>query len=216
MKPVIQIGASSYVGDFVLPKALVDWEKTNPNIELRITTSDSEDVFRGVVDGSLEAGIIGAALEDERIETEEFIHNADELVLIAHPEHPFSEKGEISAREILDQPFIAREKGSATRMWYRDRLSIVDVPLDDLNIVSEVDSHQAAVSAVEAGAGVAFVLRGAAKDALDLGRVKEIRVKELSPLVGSLYLVHLKEPLLSEDAKRVLEFLRSESKKLAA
>ncbi len=216
MKPIVRIGASSYVGDYVMPRALVDWEKTNPELELKIDISDSEDVFTRVLEGGYEAGVIGAALEDERIVTEEFVHNADELILIAPPDHEFAKKGEISVKELKGCRFIIREPGSATRMWYRERLATQDIGLDDLDIVSEVDSHQAAISAVEAGAGCSFVLRGAARDALDVGRVKEVRIKELSPMMGSLYLIHSREELLSEPTKRALKFLSDEKAKLAA
>ncbi|MCL4499563.1 MAG: LysR substrate-binding domain-containing protein [Chloroflexi bacterium] len=216
MKPTMRIGASSYVGDYVMPKALVDWEKMNPEIELKIDVSDSERVFTGVIEGTLEAGAIGAALEDERIQTEEFVHNADELILIAPASHPFANKNEVTVHELKGQRFIVREPGSATRMWYRERLAVEDLTLDDMDIVCEVNSHQAAISAVEAGAGISFVLRGAARDALDTGRVKEVRVKELSPLMGSLYLVHLDRRLLSDQGKQVLGFLEDEKAKLTA
>ncbi|MCL5292247.1 MAG: LysR substrate-binding domain-containing protein [Actinobacteria bacterium] len=216
MKPTLRVGTSSYVGDYVMPKALVDWEQMNPEIELKIDISDSEGVFTGVLDGTFEVGVIGAALEDERIVTEEFIHNADELILITPTDHPFASKNEVPVKDLKGQNFIVREPGSATRMWYRERLSVADVSLDDLNIVCEVDSHQAAISAVEAGAGISFVLRGAARDALDVGRVKEVRVRELSPLMGSLYLIHPGEQLLSDQTKRMLHFLEEEKIKLAA
>lgn len=215
MKQIITIGTSSYVGDYVMPRALADWSSMNPEIELKMTISDSETVFTGVLEGALEAGVIGAALEDERIDTEEFVHNADELVLIVPPEHRFANYDEVSVQDLKGQDFIVREPGSATRMWYRERLGSSDVTLDELNIVSEVGSHQAAISAVEAGAGMTFALRLAARDALDLGRVKEMRVSELSPLTGSLYLVHGKEALLSDDGKHLLNFLQGEKTKLS-
>lgn len=216
MKPTIKIGASGYVGDYVIPRALVDWEKTYPDVELQITVSDSGEVFARVIDGTLEAGVIGAALEDKRVVTEEFIRNADELILIAPLDHPFAKRGEISAQELKGQPFIVREPGSATRMWYREKLATEGIDFDDLDVISEVDSHQAAISSVEAGAGLTFVLRGAARDAMDAGRVKEVKIKELSPMMGSLYLVHRQESTMSEPAKRLFKFLEQERARLTA
>lgn len=212
MKRKIHIGASCYAGEKIIPLMVPDWDRTDSQSELKVEISDSETIFENVINGDLEVGLIGASLEHEEVETQEFLTN-DELILIAPKEHPFNSKKEISINELNGQNFIIREPGSATRMWLRENLSNHGLSLDDLNIVAEMSCHTSILTAVEAGSGVAFIPKGSVKESLSLGRINEIRIKEMSPITGSICLINNREHL-TEDGKKVLSFFEKEKNKV--
>ncbi|MCL6473082.1 MAG: hypothetical protein K6T91_09805 [Firmicutes bacterium] len=214
MKNVVNIGASSYTGEFLMPQLLADWEKQNPDTELKVEISDSSQVFEQVLDSKIDAGIIGMSLENESVTAEPFLRNY-ELILIAPPDHPFA-KGEIAVNDLKGQNFILREPGSATRMWYREMLSRYGITFDDLNVVAEFDTYTAIIKAVEAGAGLSFVLRKSAEDSLKAGRVKEVKIKDVQPMMGSIYIIYNTEFPMSDETKMFLDFIEAEKPKLMA
>ncbi len=213
MKKIVTIGASSYTGNYLLPRILPDWQRLNPDTELKLEITDSEDVFNQVDEGLIEFGLIGACLESENVEAHELLQN-DELILIVPPDHPFAGRKDVTVEALRGQDFILREPGSATRMWYREMFNRASITFDDFNVVAELDSHPAVISAVEAGCGIAMVPRNAASDSLDLGRVKAVPIKELSPMTGSIYMVWPRANSLSGSTRQFMDFLESEKPRL--
>ena len=209
MKKLVTVGASSYTGNYLLPRMLRNWEEVNPDTEIKLEITDSEDVFLQVQDGLIEVGLIGACLESENVEAHEFTQN-DQLILIVPIGHDFADRGEIEIDELRGEDFVLREPGSATRMWYREAFNRFKLTLDDLNVVAELDSHPAVITAVEAGSGLAMVPRHAADDALDAGRVKELRIRELAPMTGSLYMIWPRTDSLSPQTRQFIDWLETE------
>jgi len=216
MKNAVHIGASSYTGEFLLPQLIADWEKQNPDTELKLDISDSSLVFEQVISGDLEAGVIGMPLENSNVKADIFLSNYDELILIAPSDHPFAKKGEIAIEDLNGQDFILREPGSATRMWYREVLATRGITFESLNVVAELGSYPAIIKAVETGSGLSFVLRKCAEDAIEMGRVKELRIKDISPLMGNLYIIYNTDMPLSDTTRRFISFLEAEKPKLMA
>ncbi len=209
MKKVVTVGASSYTGTYLLPRILTDWDRLNPETELRLEITDSEDVFHQVEDGLVELGVIGACLESAAVEAHEFLQN-DQLALIVPAGHQFAQRGSVSIADLRGEDFILREPGSATRMWYRETFNRFGLSLKEMNIVAELDSHPAVIKAVEAGSGISMVPKNAALDAVQLGRVKEVRIDEISPLTGSLYMIWPRSNSLSPQARQFMNFLEAE------
>jgi len=216
MKNIVNVGASSYTGEFLLPQVLADWEKQNPDMELKVDISDSSQVFEQVINGDIEAGVIGMSLENNVVKAETFLNNFDELVLVAPAENPLANKGELLVEDLKGQDFILREPGSATRMWYREVLATHGITFENLNVVAELDTYPAIIKAVESGSGLSFVLKKAAKDSLEMGRIKEIKLKDLPPLMGNLYVIYNTERPMSNGTRRFLSFLEAEKPKLMA
>lgn len=213
-KRVVSIGASNYIGDYILPRMLADWELQEPYTELKVESADSEEIFDQVQNGELDLGVIGSSLESDKLETREFIDN-DKLILIAPADHPLASKEEISVMELKGQSFILREAGSGTRMWCREQFSRFGVSFDDLNVRAELGSHRAIITAVESGCGLALVPRRAAEESLELGYIAEINVKELSPMTGSLYMIYPKGDSISAEATEFINFLQMERPKFS-
>lgn len=213
MKKKLSLGASSYAGEYLIPMMLPDWQKSGNNSELKVEIGDSESIFEQVLSGDLEVGLIGVCFEHEDLETREFILN-DELVLICPPDHPLADKKRITAQNLKGQNFCVREPGSATRMWMRESLAKQGVSFDDLNLVCELDTHKAVISAVQAGVGLACVPKLVAKEAAWQNKVKVINVEGLSPINGSMCTIWNKG-LLTQDGEELLSFLNAEKAKIS-
>ena len=70
------------------------------------------------------------------------------------------------------------------------------IELDDLNIVSYVDSNEMIKKMIELNLGVSFISQIAVKNEVDLGLVKSLNIKDLD-LKRNFYFVHSKKRTLS-------------------
>lgn len=212
MKKKMLLGASSYAGEYLIPMMLPDWQKAGNSSELKVEIGDSESIFEQVLSGDIEVGLIGVCFEHDDLETQEFILN-DELILICPKDHPMVGKKQCRPADLKGQNFIVREPGSATRMWMRESLSRQGVSFDDLNLVAELDTHRAVISAVQAGVGLACVPKLAAKEAINQNKVKELNVQGISPITGSMCTIWNKQ-FLTSSGEELLSFLDSEKNKM--
>src|SRR5439155_312362 len=89
----------------------------------------------------------------------------DELVVIAPAGHRFAAGGEVALDDLLEEPFVLRERGSGTRQVAEAYLVEAGVELERMLVVAElagIDAIKAAVaaggSAVDAAVATAFAL----------------------------------------------------------
>ena len=113
----------------------------------------------------------------------------DNVVLIVPCSHPWAKRDVIAPKELCDADFILRDQESGTHEEVETALREVDLSLDDLNVVMEIGNSEAISMAVEEGIGMAFVSRTIARRAIDLGKIKEVRVAGLS-LKREIFIAH--------------------------
>ena len=75
----------------------------------------------------------------------------DGLVVFAAPDHPAANSGGLDDRDLLDQRWIVRERGSGTRQTFDRAMQGL---LPNLDIAMELQHTEAIKRAVEAGLGV--------------------------------------------------------------
>lgn len=59
-----------------------------------------------------------------------------------------------------------------------------------------------------------MVPRRAALESLELGRIKEVKIKEMMPMKGNLYMICPKGDTLSAETREFMDFLGTEKAKL--
>ena len=91
-------------------------------------------------------------------------------------------------------------------MVVEEKLHEVGLRSQDLNIIMEIGSTRAVITAVEAGLGLSWVSRLAVKDALQLGQVKELSVEGFS-IERPLFLTHNKKKTLSPLAQEFIQYI---------
>jgi len=182
----LNIGASTIPGEYILPLFMGGFSKAYPGIKVRLRVGGSGKVVEWVNAKEVALGVTGTMVEGNWLECEPWID--DELVLIAPTDSYWNNKKKISLEELMTQPLILREPGSGTRKTIEDRLHKKGVSLEQCQAVMEVGSTRSVITAVQAGLGLSFVSRWAAKETLELGKINEIRIPELY-LGRKLYLV---------------------------
>jgi len=172
----IYIGASTIPATYILPRVLSALRSNHPDITTYIKTADSEDVMNMVLAGEVEIGIIGKSPANKKLEAQELWK--DRLVLAVPGNHAWSKKKAITIKDLLTEPFIVREKGSATRdfmeNYFKEKKS---VNLSQFNICAELGSSEAVKEAIIAGLGVSIISVYAIERELQQGMVAKIPIQ---------------------------------------
>lgn len=169
------IGGSTIPGEYILPEYIGRFKKTHPNITVTLKIGDTQDIIDMIMDGIVEAGVIGSIADDKRIECREF--SKDELVLVASSRHFKGIKNQIGIKDLKNIPLIVREKGSGSRKTLEDVLKKNGVNMNELNIAAEVGSTEAVKQSVRAGIGASFLSLFAVKNEIPRKILRKISIK---------------------------------------
>lgn len=202
------IAASTIPAEFILPALLARFKQQHPAVNIQLDVSDSLTVIDGIRNDTYEIGFCGLAPEGHDLTS--FRVSGDEIVLIVFPDHPFALKTEISPDELAGEPLIFRESTSGTQRNLEH--SLARAGLDPGKLVPNLvlGSTQAVVSAVTAGAGIAFVSDMAVNKVLDQGLVQTVKIRGLS-LNRDFYCVFRQERVVSRLLEVFISFIRIEA-----
>lgn len=167
----LTIAASTTPGQYVLPRLLGGFLAEFPEVGATLLVHDTAEVVESVEGGEANIGMTGARIPGTRVHFEEA--GDDDLVLICPPGSPLAAEG-VTLAEVVEQPFILRERGSGTRLVMEEVLREAGVDPGDLDVALELGTNEAIVSAVEGGMGVGVVSRWVADKALRLSTVAEV------------------------------------------
>jgi DNA-binding transcriptional LysR family regulator len=206
------LAASSVPGQHLLPHVLAAFRARFPLVRARVAVSDTEAALRQVERGRADLGLVGGPgggphLEFQRLTT-------DELVLVVPRRHPWWRKKHVSPADLIGQPLVQRESGSASRVCFERSLERVGTTTSALNVVLELGSGEAVREAVLEGAGVAVLSRRAVRTDVRAGRLKPIRVDRLA-LRRDISVVRDRRRVLSAPARHFLTFLTDHPKPTA-
>jgi DNA-binding transcriptional LysR family regulator len=152
---MLTIASARTIGTYSLPTMLDRFRTKFPAIKLHIKVGRSSDVLNMVVD---EEAHLGLARELHHPDVLTMPLYEEEIVLVAHPKHPFALKGKASIYEIAKEPLILYDPGSAYFVLIQEVCQEAGVvPRVEMNL----DSIEATKRMVEIGFGVSFLPLGA-------------------------------------------------------
>lgn len=186
----IYIGASTIPATYILPHAMSAFKKNHSDIRIFLKTEDSEEVLNMVLDKEVEIGCIGKKPLNSKLIAESVWN--DRLILVVPKSHHWIKKESIDISELIAEPFVLREKGSATRDVFESYLKENNsISLSQLNVCAELGSSEAIKEAVIAGLGVSVISIHAVKRELASRLLFEIPIISCR-MERKLYLIHLK------------------------
>jgi len=168
------IGASTTIGNYLLPAILAEYRRTWPGVEISLEIANTEVIQHKLLDNTLDLGLTEGFVESDELEAEVFA--TDLLVVIAAPDHPLATKRNLTTRQLCNTPCVLREPGSGTR-------SVIERMLAQRGLshapAMSLGSTEAIKRAVAAGAGISLVSRLAIGNELADGSLIRLEVKDL-------------------------------------
>lgn len=206
---IIYISASTIPATYILPRLLTHFSRRYGNIQCRIQVNDTESTVNMICDDNAEVGFIGKPVSQSKLTVEPLWD--DRLVFVVPPSHPFAHRGMVTWDEVRREPFVIRERGSATRSVFEDHLKKKGYHCDDLTVVCEVGSSAAVKEALMAGLGVSYISIHAVKNEIAAGELREVSVDGDSVLERKIYLIYKKHRLFKKHHNLFLDYIRQQT-----
>ncbi len=201
----LEVGGSNIPGQYILPLLIGRFKEGRPNCRIVLRIDDTSGIVSQVEHGELELGMVGGVVKRNTLHFEPCLE--DRLLLVMPPGHRLAGKVDVSVEEILEEPFVAREVGSGSRMAAERALRDIGIEgFQGLNVVAEMGSTEAVRQAVKAGVGLAFISERAVKEDMEHGLLASATLEEMT-LERSFYLVWHAKRSLSPLAEAFRDFV---------
>lgn len=205
VKGSISIGASTTIGNYVLPSVISDFKRKSPKIKIHLLVGNTKRIVEFLNAGNIDLGIVEGEATKYKIKTEKLL--SDELALIVSTNHPWAKKKEVSIVDILKEPFIFREEGSGTRQVIEKYLSKRGISPQKMKIGTILGSTEAIKEAVENGTGLSIVSKWAVRRERRYGSLEILKFKE-GKVLRDFSLIFSRTSVTSYAAEEFLNYLK--------
>ena len=169
----LHIGASPTAATYYAPPHLAEFARRYPAIRLEMTIEPSSELMRRVASGSLDCAVIGGPPEPGLVA---FELARDELVLIAHRDHPLSQLRRLTRTNLTQYRYLGRGPQLSAARSVREMLGDAYDHVEAMNLGHTEYIRAAAI----AGLGYAVLSRRAVAADISSGLLKLLPV---SPIV---------------------------------
>lgn len=183
----LNVGASSTIGNYALPCTVYNFKEKYPSYRINLSIANSEQVVKDVMNRRIEVGLVegplsettSLALSQEGIKTKRVATN--ELVLVVPNNEKWKDVTSITLeKDFSTLPLILREKGSGIRNTLEMALASRGISISQLNVVLELTTTNAIVSAVASAKGVSLLPKMAVRKELCYKIFKQITVETMT------------------------------------
>ncbi|MFB6259483.1 MAG: selenium metabolism-associated LysR family transcriptional regulator [Thiohalorhabdaceae bacterium] len=209
MRGVLLVGASTTIGEYLLPRVLGAYRSAYPAMKVRMNVANTREIVQQVENNTIDIGIVEGAVNNSNLAIREC--QPDQLVAIFPRGHQLAAKERVTPAELLDYQFVLREEGSGTREVLADYIREGGADPNKLDIVMELGSGESVKGAVESGMGISVVSQATVRKEAQLGTLE---VRPLDPALERAFsFVHQKQKFRSQAVERFYQFIQEQCKK---
>lgn len=194
---------------YFVPRLLGSFYGRYPGIEVSLKITNRERLLQRLSNNEDDLYILGQPPEHIEVCAEPFLENP--LVVLAPSDHPLVKKKNIPSQRLAEEPFLAREPGSGTRLaaerFFKEKGLALKVRM-------ELGSNEAIKQAVAGGLGIAVL----SAHTLALERSSgELSILDVAgfPIRREWYAAYPADKRLTVVASTFLDFMKQESRPLA-
>ena len=197
----LRMGNTDAASVYVLPEVYRAFHRAYPGVRIEITIGDTRHLLDALSTARIELATVTLPVEGSGLDVRPIYR--EDLVAVAHPEHPLASKRRASLRDLAEEGIIAYPSGSTTRR-------MIDAVFDAHRVVvrarMEISSPEAMKRLAQAGLGVAILPRPVV--AAEIGR-KALKVITLAAVrfEREIGIVHRGEESLSPAARVFLQMV---------
>lgn len=139
-----------------LPNRLQSFAKKHPWLEVEVEDCSSAEAVHAVRIGTADVGLVSGTIEAEDVQLLPWWQ--DEISVVLPLDHPLSGRASLRFAELLDEPFIGMQKGSALLTLYREQAALIGERLRER---ARVSGFEMARRLVASGLGISILPRTA-------------------------------------------------------
>ncbi len=190
----LRLGASTTIGNYVLPGLLAAFRQRMPGSLLQVRVGNTQEIATAVTDFTVDLGLIEGPCHLPELAVLPWM--TDELVIVAATTHPLAHAARharLTVKQLRNAPWLLREPGSGTR----EAVEQVLLPhLHHLAADMTLGSSEAIKNAVVQGLGVSCLSRCVVQDLIAAKRLVALATT-LPKLTRRFALIHHRKKLLS-------------------
>ena len=173
-------------GTYYIIKLIKEFKKLHPGIQLKIISTNSNDILDKIYDFKIDIGVIAKpVLKNFKSDIYSVPYLRQKIVVIVGKNCNLYSKDSLNLEDLNGYDFINREVGSETRRVFEERLKEKKV---NLNTIMEVD-RTTMVQAVKENIGIGIISEPEFYDYKD---IKKLHIKDVE-IFTQAYLICLKK-----------------------
>ncbi|HKI49694.1 MAG TPA: LysR family transcriptional regulator [Desulfobacteria bacterium] len=197
----LRLGTTKTYARYFMPFLLTRFHQTYSDIRIHLDEGGSQAMVQSLVDFKNEIVIIAKIVSHPGVR---FLPlSREEIVAIAHPDHPLAGRSAITAEELARERIIMKEGGSGTRHLIDNLFARANTTP---NIVMETSNTEFIKMEVQRGEGIAFLVESAVLLELEQGLLTSLQLHDQT-LCLDVSVAYLKDQKLSPPAKAFLDSL---------
>ncbi|NIA68538.1 LysR family transcriptional regulator [Pelagibius litoralis] len=185
---------------YFAPRALAEFAKSHPNVDIRLQVGNREETIAALGDHNLDFAVMGRPPIDYAVE--KAVIGDHPHIIVAPIDHHLAGRKRLALKDLAQETFLLREKGSGTRLLMQRLFS--DAGLSP-NLGMEIGSNETIKQAVMAGLGIALISAHTVSAEIEYGRLAALPVKGL-PIVRQWFVVRPQEKRLLPAAQALWDF----------
>jgi len=165
----LSISATPTIASYWLPRHLVEFRKRYAACRLETHVGTTGQVLASVLEGKADIGYVGSTVASNVVHVIEV--GRDQLKIVVPKDHPWALVDQLSAYNLVAEPWIMRERDSGTRVEFETALAKEGVLPRGLKVALELPTDEALCAAVAAGFGVGVLSGLVATSAVAAGQL---------------------------------------------
>ena len=148
----LMIGASTTIGNYLLPEELATFGKANPKVTIALEIQNTTTIIERLAALEIDLACVEGPCQHPEIEAIPWME--DELTVFCAPEHPLAQMESLTTAQLEEAEWILRETGSGTRMLFELHIG---QHLRQRNLKMELNQTEAIKSMVRSGFGISWL-----------------------------------------------------------
>ena len=170
---ILKIGSSITVAKYFLNSYIKKYQEAYPFVKTNVHVENSNKIEEKVLDNYLDIGLIEGTVHSNNLIFETFFE--DRLVFICNKFHPYAKAKKLLFKDIANEKFILREKGSGARELFDSFLTSKEI-----SIKPEWESISTGViiNAVKDNMGISLLSYQMVKKEIDQENIAILDIKD--------------------------------------
>jgi DNA-binding transcriptional LysR family regulator len=198
----IRVATIYSIGLHDLPPYIKRFMKSYPTVNIHVEYRRANQVYDDVLSNVVDLGLVAYPVKDSKLEIVPL--RKEPLVLICHPQHPFTRQKAIKLKSLAGQKVIGFEPDIPTRKALDKILKEYGV---EVKHVMEFDNVETVKRAVEIDAGISIVPQGTVTQEIAKQTLAAVTIED-GEFYRPLAAIYKKNKVLSPAMKQFLTILK--------
>ena len=205
----LSLGASNFVGVYLLTKILKEFNDNYPNIQVDMKVTSSQQLIQKLEANEVELLVLSDQIMIDTISFSSTTFYEDELILVVPADHSLAHKQHVQFTDLQNETILVKPETSATRIFLEKKMRKSNFSFSKY---MEIGSSEGIKQGVIHGLGISFISKLAVTQEIKNGLLVEISLKKLK-LERNIDYIHHKNKYLSPPAMKFIELLEKASEK---